>query len=258
MSWIAAAVVGGAAIGLIGSSMQAGAASDAASQQYQATTQGQQQQLEMFNRLNQQNLPFRSAGYSSLNTLQSMLPGQYTQYDAEGKPIGTATGSGYLTSAYPEYKTFTKADLYNNLSPSYEFMKNQGLGAIRQNVNVGGGGSNSNLAATKFAEDYASTNYQNALNNYMAQQGQGFNQYQTQTGNIFNRLSAVAGLGQASQQQANTLGSNTANAISQLGVAGGNALAGGTMGSANAYASGIGNVGQSVGNAAIMYKLLNA
>ena len=92
----------------------------------------------------------------------------------------------------------------------------------------------------------------------MAQQGQGFNQYQTQTGNIFNRLSAVAGLGQASQQQANTLGSNTANAISQLGVAGGNALAGGTMGSANAYASGIGNVGQSVGNAAIMYKLLNA
>lgn len=241
MSWIAAAVVGGAAIGLIGSSMQAGAASDAANQQYQATTQGQQQQLAMFNKLNEQNLPYRSAGYGALNTLQSMLPGQYQKYDATGQPIGgLSTGTGELT------RMFTNKDLTSQLAPNYEFMKNQGLGAVRQNINVGGGGSNANMAATKFAEDYAKGAYQDALNNWRLQQG-----------DIYNRLSGVAGIGQASQQQSNSLGTNAATQISQLGVAGANALAGGTVGAANAWGSGIGNVGQSVGNAAIMYKLMN-
>lgn len=240
MSWIAAAVVGGAAVGLIGSSMQAGAAKDAASQQYAATTAGQQQQLEMFNRLNEQNAPYRSAGYGALNTLQSMMPGQYQKYDLTGKPVGEPmTGTGELT------RMFTNKDLTSQLAPNYEFMRNQGLGAIRQNINVGGGGSNANMAATKFAEDYAKGAYQDALNNWRLQQG-----------DIYNRLSGIAGIGQASQQQSNQLGTNAATQISQLGVSGANALAGGTMGAANAYAGGLGNVGQSIGNAAIMYKLL--
>lgn len=242
MSWIAAAVVGGAAIGLIGSSMTANAAESGAEKQYQATTQGQQQQLAMFNKLNEQNLPYRSAGYGALNTLQSMMPGQYQKYDLTGQPVGEPlTGTGELT------RMFTNKDLNANLAPNYEFMRNQGLGAVRQNINVGGGGSNANMAATKFAEDYAKGAYQDALNNWRLQQG-----------DIYNRLSGIAGIGQASQQQSNALGTNAATQISQLGVSGANALAAGGMGAANAWGSGISNVGQSVGNAAIMYKLMNA
>lgn len=112
MSWIAAAVVGGAAIGLIGSSMSASAAESGAQKQYDATMAGQQQQLEMFNKLNAQNAPYRSAGYGALNTLQSMLPGQYQKYDATGQPIGgLSTGTGELT------RMFTNKDLTSQLAP---------------------------------------------------------------------------------------------------------------------------------------------
>jgi hypothetical protein len=125
-------------------------------------------------------------------------------------------------------------------------MKQQGLGATGQAMNVGGGGSNVDLARTKFAEDYASNAYQNALSNYMTQQQQGFAQGQTQQGNIYNRLASLAGIGQASQAQANTLGSNTANALSQLGIGGASALGAGQVGAANAYANVAGGLGSNL------------
>jgi hypothetical protein len=235
------AAIGAGVGGMIGGSMnQASAARDAASAQVNAANTATDLQRGMFNTINQQQAPGRAAGYGALNTLQSMLPGTYQQYDAQGNPTTTAEGSGYFTQQYGEYKPFTAQDLYSNLSPSYEFMKNQGLGAVRQNTNVGGGGSNANMAATKFAEDYASTNYQNALNNYMTQQQQGYNQFTNQQGNIYNRLAGVAGIGQASQNASNAAGTNYANAAGQLGVGAATAYGAGQVGSANAMA-GIGN-----------------
>jgi hypothetical protein len=77
--WIAAAVVGSAAIGAYG-------ASEAADTQAQAAKAGQDQQLAMFNTQNAQNAPFRGAGYNALNQIGSMLPGQYQQYDEQGNP----------------------------------------------------------------------------------------------------------------------------------------------------------------------------
>lgn len=241
VGWLAgesllAAGIGAGVGGMIGGSMnQASAARDAASAQQAAAGNATALQSQIFNTINTQQAPYRSAGYGSLNTLQSMLPGQYQQYDANGNPTTMATGTGDLT------RMFTNKDLTAQLAPNYEFMLNQGLGAARQTANVGGGGSNVLKSGIKFAEDYAGNAYQNAINNWRNQQG-----------DIFNRLSTVAGIGQAGQTQSNTAGTNFANAAGQLGVGSATAYGAGQVGSANAYA----NIGNNFLQAAMLSKAL--
>jgi len=203
------AILGGAALGLLGGSKQASAAKEASQLQYQSTQDAAKQQREMFDILNAQQKPYRESGYGALNQINTMLP-QFT-------------------------KEFTSADLIKNLDPSYQFMLQQGLGATGQAMNVGGGGSNVDLARQRFAQEYAKTGAQQAFNNYQSQQS-----------NIYNRLSNLAGIGQAAQSQANTLGSNTANALSQLGIGGASALGAGQVGAANAMAGAYGGIGNAL------------
>lgn len=235
MTWVAAAIGGAAVLGYMGSQNQADAAQSSAQLQANAADKASAQQRAMFDIINAQQAPYRGVGYGALNTISGMLPGQQMQYDAQGNPIGSMTGTGYLT------KPFTSADLIANLDPSYQFMREQGLGATGQAMNVGGGGSNVNLAQTKFAEDYAKTGAQQAFNNFSAQQS-----------NIYNRLAGIAGIGQAGQTQANTAGTNAANAMGQLGVGAAGAIGAGQVGAANAYAGGL----QGVGSAGTLAALL--
>jgi hypothetical protein len=216
MTWVAVAIGGSALLGYVGAKKQAGAAESASQLQYQSTQDAARQQREMFDILNAQQAPYRESGYSALSKINTMLP-QFT-------------------------KEFTSADLIKNLDPSYQFMLQQGLGATGQAMNVGGGGSNVDLARQRFAQEYAKTGAQQAFNNYQSQQS-----------NIYNRLSNLAGIGQAAQSQANTLGSNTANALSQLGIGGASALGAGQVGAANAMAGGY----SQIGNAATLASLLS-
>jgi len=129
MSWIAVAIGGSALLGYAGSRGMASAATQAADLQAQAGERASAQQMQMFNTLNEQQKPYREAGYGALNQINTMLP-QFT-------------------------KTFGPADLTANLAPNYEFMRQQGLGATAQGANVASPGSNVDLAKTMFAENYA-------------------------------------------------------------------------------------------------------
>lgn len=230
------AAIGAGIGGMVGGSVnQANAARTAASAQQQAASEATGLQRDIFNTINTQQAPYRGAGYGALNSLQSMLPGQYQQYDAQGNPTTMATGSGQLT------RMFTNADLNANLAPNYEFMSQQGLNAVRQTANVGGGGSNVLKSGITFAENYAKNAYQDALNNYRAQQG-----------DIYNRLAGIAGIGQTGQSQTNAAGTNFANAAGQLGVGSATAYGAGQVGSANAYA----NIGNNFLQAAMLAKAL--
>ncbi len=206
MTWVAAAILGSAAIGAYGASKQAGAATDAANLQYQATQDAAKQQREMFDIQNAQQAPYRQAGQASLTKISDMMP--------------------YLT------QQFGPEQLKSNLAPNYQFMLDQGLGAQNQAMNVGGGGSNINRAGTKFAEDYASNAYQNAFNNF-----------QTGRSNIYNSLASIAGLGQTANAQTSSLAQNTAGNLGQLAVGGAQALGSGQIGAANAYAGGLQGIG---------------
>ena len=239
MTWIVSAIgptgtaiLGGALLGAYGSSRQAGAASQAADLQSRATADAAAQQRAMFDILNAQQEPYRQAGYGALSRIGTMLP--------------------QLTELPAGYKPFTAADLKTNLAPNYEFMLGQGLGATRQALNVGGGGSNVERGGIKFAQDYASNAYQNALDNYMKQEAQKFNQQQTGLGNVYNRLAGIAGIGQTAVGQTANLGQSTAANIGQLGIGGASAIGAGQIGSANAMAGGM----QGIGNAASLASML--
>jgi hypothetical protein len=213
MTWIASAisflgpvgtaVAGSAILNTIGAGKQASAAKEASQLQYQSTQDAARQQREMFDILNAQQAPYREAGTGALTDIKSMLP--------------------YFT------KQITAEDLRS--MPGFEFGLNQGTGAAGQAMNVGGGGSNVNMARTKFATDYA-TNV-------------GLPMYMKQRESIFNTLADIAKIGQGATGQTSTLGSNTANALSQLGIGGASALGAGQVGSANAYAGALGNIGNS-------------
>jgi len=213
---IAWALGGSALLGFLGANKQADAARSAADLQAQAAQRAADQQMQMFTTLNEQQKPYREAGYGALNQINTMLP-QFT-------------------------KTFGAADLNANLAPNYEFMRQQGLGATGQATNVASPGSNVDLAKTMFAENYAKSGYQDALNNYRNQQT-----------DIFNRLSGIAGIGQTAQGSAQALGNQTAANIGQLGIGGASATGAGMINAANAQAGGL----QGFGNAATMYSLLN-
>lgn len=207
MAWIGAAI--GGAISLFNGMNQADAAQSAA--QTQAAGQGQSAaiQKQMFDTINEQQAPWRQAGQMSLQEL--------------GFPFGL---NSYFTHK------FTKDDLTNGLSPNYDFMLEQGLGALKNQMNAQGGLVSGNLlkGVNDYAQNYASNAYQQAFQNYAAQQT-----------NIFNRLSNIAGLGQTANQV-------TANAATQAGQGIGSALgnaataqAGGTIGAANATSGGLGS-----------------
>lgn len=221
------------ASGLIG----ANATQNAAQIQANAAQAASQNQLNMFNTLNAQNAPYRAQGYNALNVLGSGLPGTYTQYDATGKPIGTAQGTGYLT------QQFGPNEFAANIDPGYAFRLQQGQMATQRAANQAGGliGGNALKGMQDYTQGLASTEYSNA-----------FNRFQTQRGNIFNTLASIAGIGQASQGQANQLGTNLATAQGQLGVGSAAAQAAGQIGTANA----LGGVATGVGNAFMLSQLL--
>jgi len=219
--------VGGVLQGLIG----ANASTKAAQIQADAANAARAQQLQMFNTLNQQQAPYRGAGYGALNQIQGMLPGQYTQYDAQGNPMGMGTGTGYLT------QQFTPELFQQGIDPGYAFRLQQGQMAAQRQGNVAGGGLGGNVM--KGLQDYtqgqASQEYQNA-----------FNRFQTQRLNIYNTLAGIAGIGQTSQQQANVLGTNLANAQTNLGVGAAGAQAAGQIGQAGAYGGALGGINQAL------------
>lgn len=241
MTWVAVAVAGGAIVGA-GASMyaadqQAGAMESAADKQLQATREGQELLREAYRNNAPYWVPYTNIGKEGTSAISSMLP--------------------YLTAQQPTYKPATTADIMAMLPANYEFMKQQGLGATQQTANVGGGGSNVSRASAKFAEDYASSAYQNALQNYMTQQSQGFNQFQTQRSNIYNTLSNIAGMGLQGAAGLSNLSTGTATNIANLGVQGATALASGQVGAANAWGNAINNIGGNVSNLGMAYGLTN-
>lgn len=228
-----AAILGGAALGLggaylsgqaaqSGAEAQAGATSNAANLQAQTARENIALQREMYEKGVELGKPYREAGYGALTRIGELLPG--------------------LTSPV------SRQEIMN--LPGYQYAIEQGTGSARQLMNVGGGGSNVDRAAQKFAIDYT---LGTAMPQVLAQRGQ-----------IYNTLAGIAGIGQTATGGAISagqgyganvanIGGATAGAIGQLGVAGANALASGNIASANLMSSGL----NQIGNSAFMYSLLN-
>jgi len=220
---ITAAVIGGAAV-LGGAYMSSQGAQNAANTQANAASQQQGNLLAAGQQASQQFTPY--ANYGTNTALSSLT-----------------SNNPYFNQQYQTYQPATTADIMAQLPANYEFMKNQGLGATSENVNVGGGGSNANMARTKFAEDYASNAYQNALSNYMTQQAQGFNQFQAQRGNISAIDLANSGLGLSGTTGSANAQLGTATNIANLGIGSANATAASQVAQGNIAGSALNSLG---------------
>lgn len=199
-----------AVTGLFGAGMQASAAESAGAQQAAAARYAADVQKQMFDIQNAQYAPYREAGYGALTRVGELLPGLT-------KPVTEAEITGL---------------------PGFDFAIKQGVGAARQTANVGGGGSNVDRAAQKFAIDYTL--------------GTAMPQVLAQRQNIYNTLAGIAGIGQVAQGQTSQMAQNVAGNIGQAAIGGASALGAGQIGAANAYAGALGNLG----NAPLMYALL--
>lgn len=206
MTWIAVAVGAVAAIG--GAAISSDASRRASHTQADAANRATDTQSQMFYTQNDQQKPFREAGYTSLSELLK----------------------GFGDGGYFNHQ-FGADDLKANLAPNYEFMRDQGIGATTNAANAMGGlGGNSLAEIAKFTTGYAGNAYQQAYQNYTANQT-----------NIFNRLASIAGLGQTAGSNQNTGASSFASGIAGSQMGAGNALAAGSVGSANAWSGGINN-----------------
>jgi hypothetical protein len=205
MSFIAAAAIAGGGA-LVGGAIGAIGAERGAKQQADAANNATAAQLQMFNTVNQQQAPWRQAGENALSSISDM--------------------SGFFN------KQFGPDDLATSLAPNYEFTKQQGLGAIQNFATSTGGliGGNTLKGIADYTTNYAQNSYQQAFQNFTANQS-----------NIFNRLASIAGLGQTANattaQAAGTLGTGAASTMAQAGAA----LGGGTVGAANAISGATNN-----------------
>lgn len=240
-------IISGSLINAFSTNNAAGKAADA---QKQAAQTAADTQLQMYNQTRDDQAPYRQAGNNALSQLGA----------------GTAVG-GQFNTPYQPYHNLNASDLKSNLAPNYDFMLNQGLGAVNNQASVTGGlvGGNALKGINDYAQNYASNGYQNAFDNYNTSYNTGFNANQQGQTNIFNRLSSIAGLGQTANGQLATVGQNTAGNIgsAQLAsgraqssgiIAGNNAITGGISNAAGWYAGSGGNPLSSIGNAYNTYQ----
>ena len=227
MSFIAAAV---GVAGLAGAAISANAAGDAADQQAAGARRAQDISQGEFNTITQQEQPFLSSGYGAQSDLNYLLgigtPG--TMYGGKDGAPGTSassTGGDYGSLIKP----FNLSD-WQQLSPAYNFQKQQGQQSVLNGVSAGQGAMSG--AALKDLTDYNQAQANTSFNN-------AFNQYQTQQGNIFSRLSGIANLGQSAASQQAQSGTALAGQAAQSATNIGTAQAGGTVGAANAISGGL-------------------
>lgn len=180
----------------------ADAASDAADAQLKASREANALQERMFNRQRKDQEPWRQAGARALSGLENA--------DFQ--------------------RDFSMSDFQRE--PGYEFRMAEGQKALERSAAARGGLQSGGTlkALTRYGQDFASNEYQNAYNRFNADRDR-----------RFGRLSSIAGLGQtantqigaAGQNYANQVGANTmgaANAAGAAGIAGANAWGGALSG----------------------------
>lgn len=269
---IAASVIGAGA-SVAGAKMASGAANKAAETQAEAAKSATELEIEARNHAadlqkeaadnalalqreqwttQQANMaPWLQAGQTSL---QSLLTG-----------MGLGTG-GPLTSG-ELVRPFSMADFQQD--PGFAFRLAEGQKALERSAAARGGilTGGALKAATRYGQDMASQEFNNA-----------FNRFNIGQSNAYNRFANIAGLGQSSANQLGQFGQNYANQaggigqnyannagniymnsagnIGDLQTQAANARASGYMGSANAWNSALGGIGGNIMNSILLSQLL--
>ena len=207
MSFVAVAIGGSAVAGLGGAYLQSRAAGSAADKQEQAARDANQLQYQMYQQQRADQEPWRAAGIKALSGL------------------GDADFS----------RDFTMADFQKD--PGYDFRMQEGQKALERSAAARGGLQTGGAlkALSRYGQDYASNEFQNAYNRFNADRDR-----------RFNRLSSLAGVGQTASTNMGNAAGNYGNAAAGNITGAANAAGAAGIASANAWGgalSGLGKMG---------------
>ena len=193
---IQAAILGAGALGAFG-------ANRAAKTQAQAAQQGLDAQQRMYEQTRADQEKYRLAGEEALNAL---------------RPLAM------------DYRPFTAERMYDD--PGYAFRLSEGQKMLDRQAAARGGliSGGALKAATRYGQDYASGEYNNAFNRYLAERN-------AQLG----PLQSLAGVGQSATNYVGNAAQNMGQAQNQTIQGIGNARASGYVGGANALTSALGS-----------------
>jgi hypothetical protein len=212
---------------------------------------------------NQYNIatPYITSNYG--NAIAGFAP-----YQAAGSLAANELGN-LIKSGYASHQ-FNIQDLYNGLSPNYDFQLAQGQRAANQANNATGGfvGANAQQALQNYTQNFAQGAYQNAFTNYQNQRNNIFGNLQPvanmglaatgKVGDLYaGQGNALAGLATGYGQTGANLFANQGNAQGQLAIGSANATAAGTQAQYDAYGNAIGNSVNNAGNYMLLSNMLN-
>jgi len=264
----------GTAIGAVGGAIVGGLTGNAASQDMQKAQSNARNALQT--QATQALAPQQQIygiGSQGMNTLASnVASGKYNTnpyaYSAQGAQNGlnmpgSNLGAGFNQGANGGLPSQYQLQNFNmQQSPGYQFQLQQGLNSIQNSAAAGGGAlSGATMKAMQqYGTGLAAQDYQNMFSNYMKQQGMGqevqnqaYNQYagQQKIGmenaqqtfeDQLNQQKQAYGM----QEQIASYAQPSANAISNINTSLGAGLANSYMGTGQAQAQGINQVGANV------------
>lgn len=211
MPWSAAIVAGGA---IAGGALSAQGASSASRAQQAASEAAIAEQRRQFD-LNRSDLaPWRTAGQGAIGQLSEL------------------TGPGGALN-----RRFTVQDFLDDPVTKLSFQTGLDRGTQALDRMAGARGSRNSgaqlKALTQFGTDYGST-----------KAGESYGRFYGDQDRTFNRLAAISGIGQTATSAGVNAGSNTANQISNILTAQGNARGAAAIAQGNAYSGTLGTLGQ--------------
>lgn len=217
MSFVAAAV----AVGTAAYSGYQGR--KAASEQKKSARAGMANDRYIFDRQTELNAPFRDAGIDALDRMKWLLGiGRSDRWS--NKFAERNGGYGSLNKEFGE--SDFKAD------PGYAFRLSEGLKALDRQAAARGGliSGGALKAASRYGQDMASQEYQNA-----------FNRYQINRANKLQPLQSMAGMGQSATNLLTGAAGDYGNRWNANNAASANASAAQSVGTANAVVGGVNN-----------------
>lgn len=166
----------------------------------------------------------------------------------EAKAFGAGGAGPDEYEVDPELtRGFTNDDFVKD--PGYDFRMKEGQKALERSA-AARGGLNSGAtmkALSRYGQDFASNEFQNA-----------YNRFNNDRSNRFNRLSSIAGLGQAANQQIGQAGMNYANQVGQNTMGAANAHAAAGIAQGNAWGNSLSTIGQAANQGLWMDRYMSA
>lgn len=218
--------------GLIGGNRLAGANYAAGNQSAMLQALAMQQAQGRFSEAQSALQPFIGGGQQGFGLLMKYLQGGANKIGGGGDSL--------LSTFAPTMAQLEK-------TPGYQFVRDQNLKAVQNSAAARGLGSSGNAlqGGVDYANNMASTTYQQQLQNYLAQNQQ-----------AYNMLMGTAGVGlnaaNTNMQGVTNFNNSMLGAATGLGNTMGNALLGGASATANGMNSLFGGVGRGLMGAGMM------